>query len=76
MTTLTARAVIEALLAAPYPHDLLRIRARVADYWGGDEKEAKKHMVVYCTEAFALAERERYQEARLSAARFLDELPD
>jgi hypothetical protein len=69
----SAKTVISNLLKCRYPYDLIRIREIVADRYSFDEELAQEEMYGYCTEEFALSERQKHYDARNAAFEWLKE---
>lgn len=59
--SVTAAEIVAALLANPYPHDLMDIRREVEREWG-DEEVAREEMDAYCTHEAMMEARPRVVE--------------
>jgi len=57
---------IRDLLDHPFPHDLMKLRRRVASEYGGDEAAAKAEMEEWCSQELCDRELDAYIEARKS----------
>lgn len=55
---------IRDLLDHPFPHDLMKMRRRVASEYGGDEAAAKAEMEEWCSQEMCDRELDAYIEAR------------
>jgi hypothetical protein len=67
--SVTAAEIVAALLANPYPYDLMAIRRAVNTYTS--ETSAMADLETYCTEAFALKARAGWQAAQNAAREWL-----
>jgi hypothetical protein len=59
----TAAEIVAALLANPYPHDLMAIRREVEREWG-DEEVAREEMDAYCTHEAMMEARRKWTAAQ------------
>lgn len=55
---------IRDLLDHPFPHDLMKLRRRVASEYGGNEAAAKAEMEEWCSQELCDRELDAYIEAR------------
>jgi len=70
--------LIAALLANPYPHDLMAIRHEVSTSYGTDsdaEEWARCEMEAYCTEHHMLEARRKWIAAQDSARQWMQNQP-
>jgi hypothetical protein len=56
--------VIRDLLDHPFPHDLMKLRRRVASEYGGDDSAARAEMAEWCSQELCDRELDAYIEAR------------
>jgi len=68
-----ANDIIAALLAQPYPHDLMAIRKEAEGYFS--EELARVGMDAYCTEEMMLKARQGWQKAQETAREWLKNNP-
>ena len=64
---------IRVLLDHPFPHDLMKLRLRVASEYGGDEAAAKAEMEEWCSQELCDRELDAYIEARKAGNAILAE---
>lgn len=63
--------ILQGVLDAPFPHDLLEIRKEVERRYEGDEERARNHMDAYCTAELFQSELAKYRAAHNRAREFL-----
>ena len=68
--SVTAAEIVAALLANPYPHDLMTIRREVEREWG-DEEVAREEMDAYCTQEAMMDARRKWTAAQDAAREWL-----